>query len=167
MPCADNDAHFSISRKLKLSLWRHVFLNKTRKLGPPTSYYAGGNLRLDLRQARIKQTLPARYVLEYATVNDDIPTSSTSRAGATSQRSCEFAQPMCARNIFFVRVAAGYTSPRPGHESLAAIAHFLKPDDLLFLYYRDRALMHARGRDGGSKWRATILRLRIRRLLVE
>lgn len=35
--------------------------------------------------------------------------------------------------------------PGSGHESLAAIAEHLEPDDLLFLYYRDRALMQARG----------------------
>ena len=35
--------------------------------------------------------------------------------------------------------------PGLGHESLAAIARLLRPEDLLFLYYRDRALMQARG----------------------
>ena len=35
--------------------------------------------------------------------------------------------------------------PAHGHESLAAIAQCLEPNDLLFLYYRDRALMQARG----------------------
>ena len=35
--------------------------------------------------------------------------------------------------------------PGSGHEALAAIAEFLEADDLLFLYYRDRALMQARG----------------------
>jgi len=35
--------------------------------------------------------------------------------------------------------------PCLGHESLAAIAWTLEPADLLFLYYRDRALMQARG----------------------
>ncbi len=35
--------------------------------------------------------------------------------------------------------------PGSGHEALAAIAEFLGPDDLLFLYYRDRALAQARG----------------------
>jgi len=35
--------------------------------------------------------------------------------------------------------------PCLGHEALAAIAWALEPDDLLFLYYRDRALMQARG----------------------
>jgi 2-oxoisovalerate dehydrogenase E1 component len=32
-----------------------------------------------------------------------------------------------------------------GHEALAAMAHCLRPDDYLFPYYRDRALMLARG----------------------
>ncbi|HXX85719.1 MAG TPA: thiamine pyrophosphate-dependent enzyme [Casimicrobiaceae bacterium] len=35
--------------------------------------------------------------------------------------------------------------PGLGHEALAAIAESLEPEDLLFLYYRDRALMQARG----------------------
>lgn len=35
--------------------------------------------------------------------------------------------------------------PGQGHEPLAALAASLLPDDLLFLYYRDRALMQARG----------------------
>ncbi|HQR09710.1 MAG TPA: thiamine pyrophosphate-dependent enzyme [Casimicrobiaceae bacterium] len=35
--------------------------------------------------------------------------------------------------------------PGQGHEALAALATSLEPDDLLFLYYRDRALMQARG----------------------
>ena len=35
--------------------------------------------------------------------------------------------------------------PSSGHEPLAAIAAFLEDEDLLFLYYRDRPLMHARG----------------------
>jgi len=35
--------------------------------------------------------------------------------------------------------------PGQGHEALAALASSLEPDDLLFLYYRDRALMQARG----------------------
>ena len=35
--------------------------------------------------------------------------------------------------------------PGQGHEALAALAEPLNPDDLLFLYYRDRALMQARG----------------------
>jgi 2-oxoisovalerate dehydrogenase E1 component len=35
--------------------------------------------------------------------------------------------------------------PCLGHEALAVIAEVLEPDDLLFLYYRDRALMQARG----------------------
>ena len=35
--------------------------------------------------------------------------------------------------------------PGQGHEALAALAASLEPDDLLFLYYRDRALMQARG----------------------
>jgi 2-oxoisovalerate dehydrogenase E1 component len=35
--------------------------------------------------------------------------------------------------------------PCLGHEALAAIAWALEPDDLLFLYYRDRALMQGRG----------------------
>ncbi|MDR3692424.1 MAG: thiamine pyrophosphate-dependent enzyme [Fimbriimonas sp.] len=32
-----------------------------------------------------------------------------------------------------------------GHEGIAAMAFHLGPDDILFPYYRDRALMHARG----------------------
>lgn len=35
--------------------------------------------------------------------------------------------------------------PGSGHEALAALAESLQSDDLLFLYYRDRALMQARG----------------------
>ena len=35
--------------------------------------------------------------------------------------------------------------PGQGHEALAALAASLHSDDLLFLYYRDRALMQARG----------------------
>jgi TPP-dependent pyruvate/acetoin dehydrogenase alpha subunit len=35
--------------------------------------------------------------------------------------------------------------PGQGHEALAALAAALEPEDLLFLYYRDRALMQARG----------------------
>ena len=35
--------------------------------------------------------------------------------------------------------------PGQGHEALASLAASLQPDDLLFLYYRDRALMQARG----------------------
>jgi 2-oxoisovalerate dehydrogenase E1 component len=35
--------------------------------------------------------------------------------------------------------------PGRGHEALAALAEPLEPDDFLFLYYRDRALMQARG----------------------
>jgi len=35
--------------------------------------------------------------------------------------------------------------PCLGHEALAAIAWSLEPEDLLFLYYRDRALMQSRG----------------------
>ena len=35
--------------------------------------------------------------------------------------------------------------PGQGHEALAALAASLHADDLLFLYYRDRALMQARG----------------------
>lgn len=35
--------------------------------------------------------------------------------------------------------------PGQGHEALAALAASLQQDDLLFLYYRDRALMQARG----------------------
>ena len=35
--------------------------------------------------------------------------------------------------------------PGQGHEALAALAASLNVDDLLFLYYRDRALMQARG----------------------
>ena len=35
--------------------------------------------------------------------------------------------------------------PGQGHEALAALAASLHTDDLLFLYYRDRALMQARG----------------------
>ncbi len=35
--------------------------------------------------------------------------------------------------------------PGQGHEALATLAASLEPDDLLFLYYRDRALMQARG----------------------
>ncbi len=35
--------------------------------------------------------------------------------------------------------------PGAGHEALAALAECLLADDLLFLYYRDRALMQARG----------------------
>lgn len=35
--------------------------------------------------------------------------------------------------------------PGSGHESLYAIAQCLEEEDLLFLYYRDRALMYARG----------------------
>jgi len=35
--------------------------------------------------------------------------------------------------------------PGDGHEAVAALAESLQPDDLLFLYYRDRALMQARG----------------------
>lgn len=35
--------------------------------------------------------------------------------------------------------------PCLGHEALASIAWALEPDDLLFLYYRDRALMQGRG----------------------
>lgn len=32
-----------------------------------------------------------------------------------------------------------------GHEAIAALAYHLKPNDLIFPYYRDRALMHVRG----------------------
>ncbi len=35
--------------------------------------------------------------------------------------------------------------PGQGHEALAALAASLEANDLLFLYYRDRALMQARG----------------------
>ncbi len=35
--------------------------------------------------------------------------------------------------------------PGAGHEALSALAESLLADDLLFLYYRDRALMQARG----------------------
>ena len=35
--------------------------------------------------------------------------------------------------------------PGQGHEALASLAAALEPEDLLFLYYRDRALMQARG----------------------
>src|SRR5215467_3849597 len=35
--------------------------------------------------------------------------------------------------------------PGAGHETLAALAESLLPDDLLFPYYRDRALVQARG----------------------
>jgi 2-oxoisovalerate dehydrogenase E1 component len=35
--------------------------------------------------------------------------------------------------------------PGQGHEALATLATFLEAEDLLFLYYRDRALMQARG----------------------
>ena len=35
--------------------------------------------------------------------------------------------------------------PAQGHEAVAALAAALAPDDLLFLYYRDRPLMQARG----------------------
>ena len=35
--------------------------------------------------------------------------------------------------------------PGTGHEALAVIARLLRPNDLLFPYYRDRALIQARG----------------------
>src|SRR5437016_13926536 len=35
--------------------------------------------------------------------------------------------------------------PCLGHEALSVITHSLLPQDLLFLYYRDRALMQGRG----------------------
>ena len=47
--------------------------------------------------------------------------------------------------ISFRQGMGWFQVPCSGHEALAAIAYHLRPDDILFPYYRDRALVQARG----------------------